>query len=72
MMLMKWCIFATIILIQLNSFQCNTIEYSAYGKATKITDDTANGNLTNNSDKQNEKHRAREGVINSDRWIPKT
>lgn len=68
--MMKWHIFATIILIQLKTFRCNTIELSSYSKVAK------NGNInepSTNSDKPLEKqHRAREGVINSDLWLPKT
>lgn len=67
-MTIKWHIFATIILIQLKSFHCNTIELSSYSRVAK----NGNGDTSVHTDKPLEVHRAREGVINSDLWQPKT
>lgn len=69
-MMMKWHIFTTIILIQLKSFHCNTIEYSSYSKVAK--NGQANEEPHKNTDKPPQIHRAREGVINSDLWQPIT
>lgn len=69
-MMMKWHIFATIILIQLKTFHCNTIEFSSYSKVAK--NGQANEEPQKYTDKPPQIHRAREGVINSDLWIPKT
>lgn len=75
-MMMKWHIFATIILIQLKTFHCNTIEISSYSRVAKNTNATANEEApAKNNDQplqQKHIHRAREGVINSDLWFPKT
>lgn len=69
-MMMKWHIFSTIILIQLKTFNCNTIEISSYSKVAK--NGNANEEPTKNMMKPPQTHRAREGVINSDLWFPKT
>ncbi|XP_031623884.1 stress response protein NST1 [Contarinia nasturtii] len=69
-MMMKWHIFVTIILIQLKTFHCNTIELSSYSKVAK--NGQPNVQPQNNTDQQPQIHRAREGVINSDLWLPKT
>lgn len=74
-MMMKWHIFATIILIQLKTFHCNTIEISSYSRVAKNTNaTTTNEEPTKNNDQPSllQFHRAREGVINSDLWFPKT
>lgn len=72
-MMMKWHIFATIILIQLKTFHCNTIEISSYSRVAKNTNTTTNEEpLKNNDQPPLNIHRAREGVINnSDLWFPK-
>ena len=70
-MMMKWHIFAAIILIQLKSFHCNTIEFSSYSKVAK-NGQQPNEEPPKNTDKPPQIHRAREGVINSDLWFPKT
>lgn len=69
-MMMKWHIFTTIISIQLKTFHCNTIEFSSYSKVAK--NGQPNEEPQNYSDKPPQIHRAREGVINSDLWFPKT
>lgn len=77
-MMMKWHIFAAIILIQLKSFHCNTIELSSYSKVIKngyaneqfpsTTSTSISSSATENSE---ENHKAREGVITSELWLPK-
>lgn len=69
-MTLKWHIFATIILIQLKSFHCNTIELSSYSRVAK--NGNADADAAHAAAKAVEVHRAREGVINSDLWQPKT
>lgn len=69
-MMMKWHIFVTIILIQLKTFHCNTIELSSYSKVAK--NGQPNEQPQNNTDQTPQIHRTREGVINSDLWLPKT
>lgn len=68
-MTIKWHIFATIILIQLKSFHCNTIELSSYSRVAK---NGGNADANAHTDQPTEVHRAREDVINSDLWQPKT
>lgn len=67
-MMMKWHIFVAIILIQLKSFQCSTIEMSSYSKVAK--NGRANEEPSKNIDQLPRIHRPREGVINSDLWFP--
>lgn len=68
--MMKWHIFTAIILIQLKTFHCNTIELSSYSKVIK--NGNANEQSASTTDEPEHKHRAREGVITSDLWFPKT
>lgn len=75
--MMKWHIFAAIILIQLKSFHCNTIELSSYSKvikngyANEQFPSTTSTSISFSTEKPEEKHQAREDAITSELWLPK-